>query len=108
MCVPGYGALITNCDLDVGRVKGLSTNTAGGRTSWLHVSAASAPPRTPRSASPVRPKHPADADPQAVANRLARLTLSAAYRGSVACDSQYVLQGSRTGGSPVLARPTVG
>jgi uncharacterized protein len=39
VCVPGYGALVTNCDLDVGRVKGLSTNTAGGRTSWLHVSA---------------------------------------------------------------------
>jgi predicted MPP superfamily phosphohydrolase len=39
VCVPGYGALTTNCDLDVGRVKGLSTNTAGGRTSWLHVSA---------------------------------------------------------------------
>ena len=39
VCVPGYGALLTNCDLDVGRAKGLSTNTAGGRTSWLHVSA---------------------------------------------------------------------
>ena len=39
VCVPGYGALVTNCDLDVGRAKGLSTNTAGGRTSWLHVSA---------------------------------------------------------------------
>lgn len=39
VCVPGYGALVTNCDLDVDRVKGLSTNRAGGRTSWLHVSA---------------------------------------------------------------------
>jgi predicted MPP superfamily phosphohydrolase len=39
VCVPGHGALVTNCDLDVGRVKGLSTNMAGGRTSWLHVSA---------------------------------------------------------------------
>jgi predicted MPP superfamily phosphohydrolase len=39
VCVPGYGALVTNCDLDVGRAKGLSTNTVGGRTSWLHVSA---------------------------------------------------------------------
>ena len=24
VCVPGYGALVTNCDLDTGRVKGLS------------------------------------------------------------------------------------
>ena len=39
VAVPGYGALVTNCDLDRGRVKGLSQNTAGGRTSWLHVSA---------------------------------------------------------------------
>jgi uncharacterized protein len=39
VCVPGYGALVTNCDLDVDRVKGLSTNRASGRTSWLHVSA---------------------------------------------------------------------
>jgi predicted MPP superfamily phosphohydrolase len=39
VCVPGFGALVTNCDLDVGRVKGLSDHRAGGRTSWLHVSA---------------------------------------------------------------------
>lgn len=39
VCVPGYGALTTNCDLDTPRVKGLSTHTAGGHTSWLHVSA---------------------------------------------------------------------
>jgi predicted MPP superfamily phosphohydrolase len=39
VCVPGYGALVTNCDLDVGRVKGLSTYSAAGRTSALHVSA---------------------------------------------------------------------
>ena len=39
VAVPGYGALVTNCDLDAARVKGLSTNTAGGRTAWLHVSA---------------------------------------------------------------------
>jgi predicted MPP superfamily phosphohydrolase len=37
--IPGYGALVTNCDLDTRRVKGLSQNTAQGRTSWLHVSA---------------------------------------------------------------------
>lgn len=39
VAVPGYGALVTNCDLDTARVKGLSQNTAGGRTSWMHVSA---------------------------------------------------------------------
>lgn len=39
VCVPFYGALVTNCDLDTARVKGLSTNTAGGRTAALHVSA---------------------------------------------------------------------
>ena len=39
VCVPGYGALVTNCDLDTSRVKGLSTHTAAGHTSWLHVSA---------------------------------------------------------------------
>ena len=39
VCVPFYGALVTNCDLDPRRVKGLSTNSAGGCTSFLHVSA---------------------------------------------------------------------
>jgi predicted MPP superfamily phosphohydrolase len=39
VCIPGYGALVTNCDLDTRRVKGLSQHTAEGHTSWLHVSA---------------------------------------------------------------------
>jgi len=39
VCVPLYGALTTNCDLDAARVKGLSSHTYGGRTSALHVSA---------------------------------------------------------------------
>jgi uncharacterized protein len=39
VCVPGYGALVTNCDLDTRRVKGLSLHGAGGKTSYLHVSA---------------------------------------------------------------------
>lgn len=43
VCVPGYGALVTNCDLDTGRVKGLHSHTVrtpdGERTSALHVSA---------------------------------------------------------------------
>ena len=38
LCIPFYGALVTNCDLDTARVKGLS---AHGRRppSYLHVSA---------------------------------------------------------------------
>ncbi len=37
--LPFYGAFVTNCDLDTDRVKGLSTHTAEGRTSYMHVSA---------------------------------------------------------------------
>lgn len=39
VCVPGHGALVTNCDLDTSRAKGLSSHTHGGKTSALHVSA---------------------------------------------------------------------
>jgi predicted MPP superfamily phosphohydrolase len=41
LCVPGWGALVTNCDLDPARAKGLSRHPARGGlgTSWLHVSA---------------------------------------------------------------------
>jgi len=39
VCIPGYGALVTNCDLDTARVKGLAQHSAGGRTAWMHVSA---------------------------------------------------------------------
>ena len=39
VCVPGLGALVTNCDLDPARAKGLSSHTAAGRTALLHVSA---------------------------------------------------------------------
>ncbi|WNM27099.1 metallophosphoesterase [Demequina capsici] len=45
VCVPGYGALVTNCDLDTGRVKGLSgwpgarPDEPGSESTWLHVSA---------------------------------------------------------------------
>ncbi len=37
--LPGFGALVTNCDLDRGRARGLHRHRAGARTSWLHVSA---------------------------------------------------------------------
>jgi predicted MPP superfamily phosphohydrolase len=39
VCVPFYGALTTNCDLDTPRVKGLSAHTYGSHTAALHVSA---------------------------------------------------------------------
>lgn len=39
VCLPGYGALVTNCDIDRKRVKGLSTHSTEGRTAALHVSA---------------------------------------------------------------------
>ncbi len=40
LCVPFYGALATNCDLDRKRVKGLHTHrTDGHDPSWMHVSA---------------------------------------------------------------------
>lgn len=40
LCVPFYGALVTNCDIDTARAKGLHTHTAqNGRVSYLHVSA---------------------------------------------------------------------
>jgi predicted MPP superfamily phosphohydrolase len=39
LCVPFHGALVTNCDLDTARAKGLHEHTAAGRTSALHVSA---------------------------------------------------------------------
>lgn len=41
LCVPGWGALVTNCDLEPRRAKGLSHHPASGgpEAPWLHVSA---------------------------------------------------------------------
>jgi len=44
VCLPGYGALTTNCDLDRARAKGLHRHPADSRpgdagSAWLHVSA---------------------------------------------------------------------
>ena len=39
LCVPGYGTLVTNCDLDRKRAKGLSSHAAHGHRAALHVSA---------------------------------------------------------------------
>lgn len=40
LCVPGFGAVVTNCDLDRSRAKGLHRHrTPGHDPSWLHVSA---------------------------------------------------------------------
>jgi predicted MPP superfamily phosphohydrolase len=37
--VPGWGSLVTNCDIDNARSRGLHTHEAGDRRAWLHVSA---------------------------------------------------------------------
>jgi uncharacterized protein len=42
LCVPGWGALVTNCDLETARVKGVSRHpwpAGGGDAAWMHVSA---------------------------------------------------------------------
>jgi predicted MPP superfamily phosphohydrolase len=39
LCVPGYGALVTNCDLPRRQAKGLSSHSYAGRRAALHVSA---------------------------------------------------------------------
>jgi predicted MPP superfamily phosphohydrolase len=44
VCLPGYGALVTNCDLENARAKGLHRHPADSRdgdpgSTWLHVSA---------------------------------------------------------------------
>lgn len=39
LCVPFYGALVTNCDLPRAYAKGVSTWTSGARTAPLHVCA---------------------------------------------------------------------
>lgn len=40
LCLPGFGALVTNCDLDTKRAKGLHTHQVGAQEpSWMHVSA---------------------------------------------------------------------
>ncbi|MFQ6856292.1 metallophosphoesterase [Streptomyces sp. 35M1] len=39
LCIPFYGALVTNCDLDTDRAKGLSSHTVGDKRAYLHVSA---------------------------------------------------------------------
>ncbi len=42
LCVPGFGALVTNCGIDRARARGLSMHPqaapADGKTAWLHVS----------------------------------------------------------------------
>ncbi|BDZ45753.1 hypothetical protein GCM10025866_16620 [Naasia aerilata] len=39
VCVPGFGALVTNCDIPRQQVKGLSVWMSRRRSAWLHVSA---------------------------------------------------------------------
>ena len=39
VCVPGWGALVTNCDLPTAQAKGLSRHRTPTGSTWLHVSA---------------------------------------------------------------------
>jgi uncharacterized protein len=39
VCIPGWGALTTNCDLPPAQAKGLSSHQGAHGSSWLHVSA---------------------------------------------------------------------
>ncbi|MCU1570738.1 MAG: metallophosphatase [Naasia sp.] len=39
VCVPGFGALVTNCDIPREQASGLSVWNAGRRAAWLNVSA---------------------------------------------------------------------
>jgi predicted MPP superfamily phosphohydrolase len=39
VCLPGYGTLVTNCDLDRRRARGLHAWPDGAEDTWLHVSA---------------------------------------------------------------------
>lgn len=39
LCVPGFGALVTNCDLPRQQASGLSTWSSGDHEAWMHVSA---------------------------------------------------------------------
>ncbi|WP_432561481.1 metallophosphoesterase [Kineococcus sp. SYSU DK003] len=39
LCVPGVGALVTNCDLPRAQASGLSRWSSAGHDAWLHVSA---------------------------------------------------------------------
>lgn len=46
VCVPGYGALVSNCDLPTWRARGLNDWTAAGRTTPVNVSAGIGTSRT--------------------------------------------------------------
>ena len=73
VCLPGVGALTTNCDLEPARAKGLHRHPADSRpgdpgSSWLHVSAGigTSPLRPDPGRLPAR-GHPADAVPSRAA-----------------------------------------
>ena len=61
VCLPGFGALTTNCDLDRARAKGLHRHPAGSSpgdpgSSWLHVSAGLGTSPDPRIRVACRPE----------------------------------------------------
>ena len=61
LCLPVDGALVTNCDLDNARAKGLHRHPADSRdgdpgSAWLHVSAGVGTRPYARSGSPAGPR----------------------------------------------------
>ena len=59
LCIPFYGALVTNCDLDTGRASRACPPTRPAATSPTSTSPrAAAPTATPRSASPAPRRRP--------------------------------------------------
>ena len=63
VCVPGIGALTTNCDLEPARAKGLHRHPADSRdgdpgSAGCTSRPVSAPRRTPGSGSPAAPRRP--------------------------------------------------
>ena len=54
--LPGFGALITNCDIPRRYAKGLSQWHSHGRASWLHVSAGLGTSRYARVRVATRPE----------------------------------------------------
>ena len=55
LCLPFFGAIVTNCELDRSRVKGPSV---WGNHMKLHVGAGLAPRRMRRHGSPADPRPP--------------------------------------------------
>ena len=79
--VPGYGALVTNCGIDRGRVRGLSlhppVSPGAARRHGCTFPRALAPPRGRQPGSPAAPRRPCSRSPPVRLERARALKLSA-------------------------------